>query len=38
VGALVICHDLPSILHVPDDVHPLHEGRIRLAGGRRARW
>ena len=32
VGALVISHDLPSILNVPDRVHLLHEGRILLAG------
>jgi phospholipid/cholesterol/gamma-HCH transport system ATP-binding protein len=31
VGALVISHDLPSILHVPDEVHVLHEGRIHVA-------
>jgi ABC-type transporter Mla maintaining outer membrane lipid asymmetry ATPase subunit MlaF len=36
VGALVISHDLPSILHVPDEVHLLHEGRIHLAGPRGA--
>lgn len=36
VGALVISHDLPSILHVPDEVHLLHEGRIHLAGPPRA--
>jgi ABC-type transporter Mla maintaining outer membrane lipid asymmetry ATPase subunit MlaF len=36
VGALVISHDLPSILHVPDEVHLLHEGRIHLAGPSRA--
>jgi phospholipid/cholesterol/gamma-HCH transport system ATP-binding protein len=35
-GALVISHDLPSILHVPDEVHLLHEGRIHLAGPPRA--
>jgi phospholipid/cholesterol/gamma-HCH transport system ATP-binding protein len=35
VGALVISHDLPSILHVPDSVHLLHEGRILLAGAPR---
>lgn len=29
-------HDLPSILHVPDEVHLLHEGRIHLAGPPRA--
>jgi ABC-type transporter Mla maintaining outer membrane lipid asymmetry ATPase subunit MlaF len=32
----VISHDLPSILHVPDEVHLLHEGRIHLAGPPRA--
>lgn len=36
VGVLVISHDLPSILHVPDEVHLLHEGRIHLAGPSRA--
>lgn len=28
--------DLQSILHVPDEVHLLHEGRIHLAGPPRA--
>lgn len=32
VGALVISHDLPSILNVADTIHLLHEGRIRLSG------
>lgn len=32
IGALVISHDLPSILNVPDSVHLLHDGRIHLSG------
>lgn len=32
IGALVISHDLPSILNVPDSVHLLHAGRIHLSG------
>lgn len=32
VGALVISHDLPSILGIADSVHLLHEGRILLSG------
>jgi phospholipid/cholesterol/gamma-HCH transport system ATP-binding protein len=36
IGALVISHDLPSIMGVADTVHLLHEGTIRLAGPPRA--
>ena len=36
LGALVISHDLPSILNVADTVHLLHEGTIRLSGPPRA--
>jgi ABC-type transporter Mla maintaining outer membrane lipid asymmetry ATPase subunit MlaF len=32
----VISHDLPSILHVRDEIYLLHEGRIHLAGPPRA--
>jgi phospholipid/cholesterol/gamma-HCH transport system ATP-binding protein len=36
VGTLVISHDLPSILHVRDELYLLREGRIHLAGPPRA--
>lgn len=32
IGALVISHDLPSILGIADTIHLLHDGRIHLAG------
>lgn len=32
LGALVISHDLVSIMNVADRIHLLHEGRIHLAG------
>lgn len=32
IGALVISHDVPSILKVPDTIHLLHAGRIHLKG------
>ncbi len=32
----MISHDLPSILHVPDEVHLLHERGIHFPGSPRA--
>lgn len=32
IGALVISHDLESIMTIADNVHLLHDGRIHLAG------
>lgn len=36
IGALVISHDLASILGIADRIHLLHEGRIHLSGPARA--
>ena len=35
IGALVISHDLVSIMTIADRIHLLHEGRIYLSGSPR---